>query len=52
MQCMMKDENNRSCGYVVWTCKYCNARGCQHTTCRNQNFDQSRCLSCGSTSAT
>lgn len=52
MQCMMPDENNRSCGYMVWTCKACGARGCQNRKCRNQNFDQSRCLSCGKTSAT
>lgn len=52
MQCMMKVDNNRSCGYIVWTCKYCSGKGCQNQNCRNQNFDQSRCLRCGSTSAT
>lgn len=47
MQCMMKDHNNNICNNPIRICRTCAARGCRNPTCRNQNFDQSRCMKCG-----
>jgi hypothetical protein len=52
MQCMMKVDDKYSCNNPVWTCRYCSNRGCQNSQCRNQGFDQGRCLACGRSSAT
>jgi len=50
MACMGKKKSGQHCGSTVYKCKNCDTVGCDHAleeTCSKQNFEASRCLSCG-----
>jgi DNA-directed RNA polymerase subunit RPC12/RpoP len=45
----MKLSNGRACNEMVYQCGDCGAHGCKNDECRNQGFQDMRCLRCGST---
>lgn len=42
-----KDAGRRSCGGVLYMCKFCNAAGCDQRECANTQFQALKCMNCG-----